>query len=206
MGLYKNVFAVLGLAMFSNVNAASIIQDQTSGLTRQIYSFSPLGQSFTAEDESILSIGFFVTDINPNFAPSFELSVELFEGEGFAGQSLGIATLSLSDGFAGYADFDFSFVDLVIGNMYSAQIISSTSRGGIQINQHSYPNGTQLGGGIDYTGGDHIINGAIDSISDTRFRVIAASPVPVPAAVWLFGSGLIGLAGFMKNSTTKRRA
>lgn len=37
-------------------------------------------------------------------------------------------------------------------------------------------------------------------VSDTGyFTLTAASPVPVPAALWLFGSGLIGLAGIARH-------
>ena len=45
-------------------------------------------------------------------------------------------------------------------------------------------------GNAEYTGALNLINGSV--------TVSGVSPVPVPAAVWLFGSGLIGLLGFMK--------
>ncbi len=43
-------------------------------------------------------------------------------------------------------------------------------------------------------------NGAFAGLSDT----FGVSPVPVPAAVWLFGSALIGLAGFGRHSRRKQ--
>lgn len=36
--------------------------------------------------------------------------------------------------------------------------------------------------------------GSYDGVTDTEIN-FSASPVPIPAAVWLFGSGLIGLVG-----------
>ena len=42
-------------------------------------------------------------------------------------------------------------------------------------------------------------NGRVGGIDDIRFENVAITPpVPIPAAVWLFGSGLIALAGFAR--------
>ena len=41
----------------------------------------------------------------------------------------------------------------------------------------------------------------VSQFSNTGNCVSAVSAVPVPAAVWLFGSGLIGLAGFARKTT-----
>ena len=43
-------------------------------------------------------------------------------------------------------------------------------------------------------------NFAFSGVSDT----FAVSPIPVPAAVWLFGSALLGLAGFGRHSRRKQ--
>jgi hypothetical protein len=43
-----------------------------------------------------------------------------------------------------------------------------------------------------------ISGGSVFQDLDLRFRVTPLSTVPVPAAVWLFGTALIGLAGFSK--------
>jgi len=193
MKLWKSISVAAFYAVSLNINAATILQDDFS-ITRQILVFSDLGQSFTAEDENILSIGFYVEDINQNSSDSFDLSLQLFEGVGFVGSSLGAVDITLEDGFNGFADFDFSFVTLNVGSVYSAQISSTSARGGLQSNQHSFPSGAPINGN-DYIGGDYIMNGEVDVISDARFRVTA---VPLPAAVWLLGSGLIGLAGIAR--------
>ena len=52
--------------------------------------------------------------------------------------------------------------------------------------------------------GTEIINGSWDGSgipSDDWSAVLQVAPVPVPAAVWLFGSGLIGLIGMRKKSS-----
>jgi hypothetical protein len=39
---------------------------------------------------------------------------------------------------------------------------------------------------------------SIDIGSGNSLTVLSVNPVPVPAAVWLFGSGLIGLIGIVR--------
>jgi hypothetical protein len=41
---------------------------------------------------------------------------------------------------------------------------------------------------------------SITSLSGTEYLAPLVSPVPVPAAIWLFGTALIGLVGFGKRS------
>lgn len=45
------------------------------------------------------------------------------------------------------------------------------------------------------------LNSGACSYNDFSGWLFTASPVPVPAAVWLFGSGLIGLAGLARRKT-----
>ena len=66
--------------------------------------------------------------------------------------------------------------------------------------EYIVPNGSGL---IDSTLGftiDIVTNGVDANIGFDNLNIDfqAASPVPVPAAVWLFGSGLIGLVGFAR--------
>jgi hypothetical protein len=51
-------------------------------------------------------------------------------------------------------------------------------------------------------GGRFSLNGGTSWSSLTASNLTALSPVPVPAAVWLFGSGLAGLMGFSRKKST----
>jgi len=55
-----------------------------------------------------------------------------------------------------------------------------------------------LGGilGVKYV--DVLLTGDLDGVDITNFGFTTVSSVPVPAAVWLFGSGLIGLIGIAR--------
>ncbi len=66
------------------------------------------------------------------------------------------------------------------------------------------PNGSNLiGGSLGFTI-DVASNGVNANIGFDNLRIDfqAASPVPVPAAVWLFGSGLIGLIGIARRKAS----
>lgn len=49
--------------------------------------------------------------------------------------------------------------------------------------------------GLDNTTGLGGVRGYIDIGSGNSMHVVSVTPVPIPAAVWLFGSGLLGLFG-----------
>lgn len=56
--------------------------------------------------------------------------------------------------------------------------------------------------GLDETTPFFGVRGYIDIGSGNSMYVTSVSDVPVPAAFWLFGSGLIGLAGFARRKKT----
>ena len=63
--------------------------------------------------------------------------------------------------------------------------------GGIILTGTGFTDWANYGGNTPFSG-----------MSDT----FAVSPIPVPAAVWLFGSALLGLAGFGRHSRRKQQA
>ncbi len=101
------------------------------------------------------------------------------------------ATVTLTQSDVG----DWFFVDASSANIF----LSSGQEFTIGLT----PNGV-FDLGIDvsdpYVGGDMFFNSSIQP-SDFAFRT-HVSAVPVPAAVWLFGSGVIGLIGMRKKSST----
>ena len=60
---------------------------------------------------------------------------------------------------------------------------------------------TVISSGVGAAGG--WLDGSNGSITIDPYGSATLNAVPVPAAVWLFGSGLIGLAGIARRSTTK---
>ena len=52
-------------------------------------------------------------------------------------------------------------------------------------------------------GGGGSCDGTTDTVDATLAGTVVLSAVPVPAAVWLFGSGLLGLAGIAKRKNKK---
>jgi hypothetical protein len=192
------VFMALGmLGEVGQASAASIIQDQTDG-TYQILFFSPIGQTFTAEDTFIKSIGFYVRDFNPTAAPNdFSITINLYKGT--SGVFLGSGVFDdLVDGFQGYADVDFSSIALTVGDTYTAIVEDDTVRWGLSI-------ASDLGN--LYPGGVLIANGNLQDNIDTRFRVLTAETESVPepnSALGLLAFGTLGAGSFLKRRQKKQ--
>ena len=192
--------ALLGLSV-SSANAAMILQDQASIGWTIGYS-GVVGQTFEAEDAKISAIAFSFYDVNGSATNTNEnISMLLYDGIVNPGSLLHTETQLLTPGITNtFVDFNFSSVDLVVGSTYIAIVQALNNRWGVNVNQHTNNTGP-LSGKIDYLGGDAIYSGAIEPTLDLRFRVSpvsAVSAVPVPAAVWLFGTALIGFVGMSR--------
>ncbi len=152
-----------------------------------IAGYSPMGQSFTAEDSRISSIGFLLSDLNPQ-AGDTTLTYELFEGIGFDGLSLGRDSVDLAPGKTQWSNADFSLVNLTVGQNYSVELEGSRGsleRWGVHVFMMNDP----------YPGGTALVQGQVASdfppanfITDLCFRV---EPIPEPRPVLLILCGLL---------------
>jgi len=190
---------------FSTLSAhAGVIEVSSGTLDAGIAAYQPIGQSFIAEDAFIDDIAFSFTQTNRLPAGDGVVTMSLYEGTGFTGTLLGSTTMDLSgyslpnitEDILNFIDFDFSGIELVVGVTYSVAV--TTNDASIFIS----------GSGDDVYAGGFTLESApfadLPSCSpgcDLNFRV-TPSAVPVPAAVWLFGSGLLGLVGVARRRSS----
>jgi len=170
------ICALAVLALLAGTAKGDLILQDQHNWSLQILGHSPIGQTFTAEDPMV-TIGFFVRDMNPD-SGSIGLDIELFEGAGTGGTSLGTAAIEgLTSGYSGFFDADFTSVVLVPTQIYTATVLSASARGAVNAIEADL-----------YAGGQFLSQGSLLPDFDAAFRV---TPVPVPGAVLL---GMLGLS------------
>ena len=176
------------IGAWGHVEAGQILVPGPYTGTTQILQASPFGETFTAEDQFIESIGFSVRDLNPSFGPSdFTLTISLYEGSGTFGALLRTGSNSaLTPGFNGFIDVDFQSVSLVVGLTYTAIISDTTPRWAVETTDGP---GAYTGGGPVFLGVPH------PEAADLALRVIPAA-VPEPSTMTLLGVGTLSLLGY----------
>ena len=188
------LIAILLLAFKSALASTIIIDGGYPAPTISVEFGSPIGQSFTAEDSLLETIAFAFAELNPD-SPNDPITLTLYEGTGAEGNEIMSVTqvVELSTNSTHeFINFDFTGTVLQVGNVYSAALTTSSTLLGITYNGDSYAGGYMFSNDpID------LITLTCGTLCDANFRVTSAV-VPVPAAVWLFGSGIIGLIGLAK--------
>jgi len=186
--LVINISLIMLLAITIQVSHAGLIIQEDYTIGGLIVDASPVGQTFTAEDSYIKTIGFYIADWNPHTAPDdHDLTAELYSGVGNGGTLIKTITVdNIADGYSGWLLFELGSVALNLGDKYSMFVIDDTLRWAIYSNQHSYASGDPLVGRIDYIGGDAILGGNVIPYKDLVFMVV---PVPEPMTLSLFALG-----------------
>ena len=185
-------FLLISLALFglsiSSANAALITNDrEDSSLT--VGFFEPVGQSFTTLDAKI-EAGLDFAVVNEFVGNDDSLIYSLYQGADSSGLLLTEVIFSLPDDHDGLYIADFSSVDLTIGQVYSLAVSV--------VGDSFY---WAVHGGTSYASGSlfsSVPPPGSNFLDDLHFYVNGVSPVPAPAAIWLFGTALIGLVGFSK--------
>ena len=168
-------------------HAASILHAPGGGLT-QVDSAEPIGQIFIAEN-SLIEAGLYFEVMNPSQANDDDILYQLFEGVGNGGSQFASVQFSLADSFEGFYVADFSSVTLIVGNTYSllASVVGDSPYWGV-----SKTNDSLAGVGIragNLTTTNYALSGS---------GIGAATGIPIPPALYLFGSGLLGLTGLSR--------
>lgn len=190
------------ISVVPTVEAGVILQAQGTSWY-QIDSHEPLGQSFKAEDQSVY-FAFWFSDANQHVSNE-EITVSILSGAGLGGsvlaQKSALLTPQTSGGGFGIAagefiDFDFTDLQLVVGETYTASVEAQNARWGLRANSGS------SGGSVDtYTDGMAYFGGTQPSVEvlDFRFRVTPEA-VPEPSILFLFSLGLVGFGLARKRS------
>ena len=114
-----------------------------------------------------------------------------------------ISGTTLKRDTTGDGSFD-TFIDVFSANPYSDTILTNIGETMLEGAAPLAATSASLGLGYDidgnFVGGTPFdgIRGLVNIGSGNSLTVTSISAVPVPAAVWLFGSGLIGLIGFAR--------
>lgn len=165
--------------------------------------YGPDGQTFTAEDPRITTIGFLLW--NASASSSADITYDLYAGSGSSGSLLGSSSLVLPQGYYGYADADFSFVSLTVGQTYTVMISTSATDCLVNGEQLFTGIGQPIPGTMDYSGGQAIYGGQDAGIyDDLTFRILA---IPEPNMLPLLFLGLFLFSGrFLSTNADKPHA
>ncbi|MEE4540280.1 MAG: PEPxxWA-CTERM sorting domain-containing protein [Erythrobacter sp.] len=198
-------------ALAGPAHAAELIEVNVESANRKvtIASFDPIGQSFTAISDTLTSIGFEFSTLNPTAANS-AITLDIFAGETLSGTSLFSTSFFLP---ASIVDRSVEeFVDIALpniavsnGNLYTAVLNTTSNRAALVTGPGFVPQTGMFLGGDAYSGGQLLAGGRSlfsnclgeTNNCDANFRVtgeLVAGAVPEPAtwALMLLGFALAG--------------
>lgn len=199
LGIKMNIKSLIGAACtclsFACLNAsAAVIPDQSqndNGTLIAYFHEDPV-QSFQQSNNNVAGAGIFLT-VDSGTDPETSDTVTISLWDALPGQS-GASKLAFNSG-TGTAGSWFNVIWTPVAVTPNTplflvfEVAHPTTIGSLAI---AGSTSNPYSSGVAYTG-----NTAWDNF-DYAFRTYADVVVPVPAAGWLFGSGLLGLIGFAR--------
>lgn len=214
---FKIAFVTFGaacaLALPGMAQAAEVLTVATPAADARkvtVSAFDPIGQSFTAFTDTISSIGFQFSTLNPSRVNS-PLSFSLFKGETLTGTSLFTQSFTLPASITSRDVAEWVYIDLGDlmvnnGESYTAVINATSSFAALALGPGYNPSTGVFTGGDAYAGGKLLTNSSsiyancqgASNNCDLNFSVTGdfASAVPEPStwALLILGFGVVGAA------------
>ncbi len=183
------------LCLYSSSASAIPVLDQVNEL-QQNANYNGTAPSLTWQQGVTSGASGLLSSIDLNFSGAGTIDFFINLGAPWQTDANDYQDMSLSV-LSGWNNIDISSANIFLssGDMFSIGLT------GLNIGAPN-PWGTAITD--KYTGGAAFINGSLhaDGSYDFNFRTyVDVGVVPVPAAVWLFGTALIGLVGFGKRKS-----
>lgn len=213
-------FALALAAVPASAATLQVISGPTGQRAVTLEAFGPVGQSFTAFDTTISSVGFQFEALNPA-AVNTPINLTLRSGSSLTGASLFSTSFTLPLTINGLTAtwFDVAVPNWVVttGQVYTLVMANTggSFRNAVVLGPEINIQTGQVLGGDAYTGGTALFttqpyqNFCLTSgICDLNFRITATTPViaavPEPATWAMLVSGF-GIAGFGLRSAKRRK-
>jgi hypothetical protein len=166
----KCLFRSLLFAAFTGTALGNIIQTNFGG-DWNVLTLGPIGQTFTADEQHLSSIGVDFSSTSGGY-----ITYSLLAGAGANGPIIATSTAYDLPGVSGFANASFAGVDLTVGDVYTVILTAPNNQWLVDWNQVNLP------GAVDYTGGVAIFQGKPLPIADLAFEVLS---VPDSNCQWL---------------------
>ncbi len=215
-----SIFLVASIATPASAATLQVISGPTGQRAITIEAFGPVGQSFTAFDTTISSVGFQFQALNPT-AANTSINLSLRTGSSLTGTSLFNTSFTLPLSINGRTSTWFDVVVpnwLVTTGQTYTMVMANTGgnfRNAVVLGPEININNGQVLGGDAYTSGTALFatqpyqGFCLQSgICDLNFRITATTPqqgaIPEPATWAMLVSGF-GIAGAALRSFKRRR-
>lgn len=157
----------------------------------------PLGQTFTTtQDYTNITAGAFFEDVNAFTAPTFEVTMRLYQGFGFGGSVLATETFTLPDGFIGLFVTNFTSLGVLSAGDYTLGFQSPGARGALVGSGLPVNDPARIASVAYEAGGPLGVKNPFRADFDFATIVLSQTAViPLPAPAVLLGAAVAGLAG-----------
>ncbi|MBU1056545.1 MAG: VPLPA-CTERM sorting domain-containing protein [Proteobacteria bacterium] len=194
------IFLVFFLSGFTLKPVHADIVQPWSNINLSI-SYYSLGQTFIADETSYNNI---VAWVNPLSTGAGQIMMSLYDNSSSLLTSQDIAVPS---NYEGPVSLDISSISFTIGNSYMFQLTEPSYNWFANVHYEGYDGEDKYTDGTLVTPKGYIQEGTnhMDpALYDLNFHIVSSSStVPIPGAVWLLGSGLIGLVGIRRKKINK---